>query len=490
MAAPQNSFTIRKYEGFGGSFVDSDHLATTYDAGRPYIFDQIMMKVFTAQNRFANKPLLGMTLAANNYKMIDNERYRWKLEGAEEKSLRVVENVESGNATPGINGDTFKIKLDEGWCKAPDVLMGEDNEYPLRIVGEPVYDDDGYIYTVVLQTNDTSKSFPASALEPNKEFYKVWTSTSSEFNEEFGTMQFGANFELESQLSTFAQEFIVTDKAMRESGRLGIPLRINGEKKEKFIPVAEMKMREELYMSMEAQLMYGKRWDSENVGTKYRVSTGPGLREQLKDGHRQVYSGSLTVDFLRDYLLDIFFARKGKEDRKVTIMTGTMGAIMFHEMLAAQTSGNNFFTAMHEVGKISESPRYLSYGAQFTHYQGPEGIEVDLVLNPLYDDIKYCRRTHPDYPGKPIDSWRMTILDFGNAGEDSKGNPESNIQLLKLQDYSRYGYVPGSVSPTGPVQGGSTVSAKAGCQYFVEDSAGIMVKDAARTGELILDFED
>jgi len=485
----QPRYVIKKYDGFGGSFVDSDHLASTYDAGKPHVFEGIIGKIFSAQNRFANKPLMGMTQGVGNVKEVDNEVYRWRLEGAEEKSLRIIENVEAGNATPGINGETFKIKLDEGWCKEPDVLLGEDTEYPVEIIGEPEFDGTGWVYLVRGQWDDPRTFFPVALLETGKEFVKAWTTTAQEFNDKFGTMQFGANFMLESQLSTFGQELVVTDRAYREQGRLGVPLKVNGQMVEKFIPVAELKMREELYMSMEYQMMHGKRTLKQSNDTKYVKRTGPGLREQLKDGHLLYHNGNLTVDTLKDYLLDIFFARKNKEQRKITIMTGTMGAIMFHDMMVAE-SDNTFTTAMHFVKSVSETPNHLKYGAQFTRYQGPEGIEVDLVLNPLYDDVKYSRRTHPDYPDRPIDSWRMTILDFGPAGENESGNPEGNIQMLKLKNFGRYGYVPGSVGPNGPVKGGATMSAKAGCQYFIEDSAGIWVKDTSRTGEIIYEFED
>lgn len=207
------------------------------------------------------------------------------------------------------------------------------------------------------------------------------------------------------------------------------------------------------------------------------------MRQILRDGHIEYYSGALTEQRLVDYLMDIFWSRVDEGDRKVTVMTGTGGSIMFHDMLAASsraflTVDNNF------ISKVSENPRHLSYGAQFTHYQGPEGIEVTLIKNPLYDSTRYCKRMHPDYPGRPIDSWRMTFLDFGmSEGMD-------NIQFLKVKDTFRYGYRPGTVGPMGPVKGGAVNSLEASCTWFTEGTAGIWMKDPTRGGELILDFED
>ena len=51
----------------------------------------------------------------------------------------------------------------------------------------------------------------------------------------------------------------------------------------------------------------------------------PGLRQQLRDGWIQYYNGPLTVDLLKEYLLDIFFSREDEQNRKVVAMTGTLG---------------------------------------------------------------------------------------------------------------------------------------------------------------------
>ncbi len=58
----------------------------------------------------------------------------------------------------------------------------------------------------------------------------MWTSVVSEFNQDFGTMQFGSSFELECQVGAFANEFTVTDKAFREDNRMiGLPVPFRDE---------------------------------------------------------------------------------------------------------------------------------------------------------------------------------------------------------------------------------------------------------------------
>lgn len=151
-------------------------------------------------------------------------------------------------------------------------------------------------------------------------------------------------------------------------------------------------------------------------------------------------------------------------------------------MLAAEAS--SFLTVdTHFTQMLSKNPRHLSFGAQFTHYQGPEGIEVTLMKNPMYDSRKYCKRMHPQYPEFPIDSLRMTFLDFGSSGG------ENNVMMLKVKDTFRWGYHAGTHTPMGPVKGGAVSALIAGYDMFTEGTGGIWVKDVTRCGELIYDYE-
>lgn len=90
---------------------------------------------------------------------------------------------------------------------------------------------------------------------------------------------------------------------------------------------------------------------------------------------------------------------------------------------------------------------------------------------------------HPQYPEFPIDSLRMTFMDFGMSGASN------NIQMLKVKDTYRWGYVAGTHEPTGPVKGGRAGALKAGYDMFTEGTAGIMITDVTRCGELVMDVE-
>jgi hypothetical protein len=492
MPTPQSSLIIKQYESFGGNFVDSDYLAAAYETGKPAVLEGTLMRVFSSSSRFFSlKPFLSLTGAkSQGGKEIDSDVFKWHLQGAEYKAARVIENVESSNTTPGLNLTTFRIKLDLDYYQHPDVLTAPDNEYPLQIVDGPIPDGNGYLYTVKIVTDNPQLYLDPQYLQPGNEYCKVSTHAPSEYNQWFGTQQAPNTFVLQSQIGTFAQAIHVTDKAWRDQGKLGMEFTHtdyagNTSTVRNFMPFYEAVMVDELYNSIEWALMYGKK--STMAGPdKYVTRTGPGIREQLKDSWNQYYSGALSVTLLQDYLMSIFFGRTDETSRAVTCMTGTLGANLFHAALASVANG--FLTVdTHYVRQIPSdtSTPWLAYGAEFRKYTGPSGITVNILLNPFYDNLRYCKLFHPQYPQYPIDSARMTFLDFEGKGIDG------NIMLLKEKNSFYYGVQEGMLGPSGPItNGGKFGSLKAGYDVAIQASAGVVIKDVTRCGELILSFEN
>ena len=50
-------------------------------------------------------------------------------------------------------------------------------------------------------------------------------------------------------------------------------------------------------------------------------------------------------------------------------------------------------------------------------------------------------------------------------------------------------YIIGTVGPNGPIAGGATTELVGAYKRFVKGSAGVMMVDATRGGELIFDYE-
>lgn len=235
----------------------------------------------------------------------------------------------------------------------------------------------------------------------------------------------------------------------------------------------------ELYNSIEAQSVYGVR-QTKPSADGYWIKTSPGLREQLKDGHTEYINTPPTVTRLKDYLMDIFFAREDEGNRDVVAMTGTLGAISWHDALAAVAA--SFLTMdTHYIRRTTSdyTDEALEFGSQFTSYVGPMGVKIRMAVNPMYDSARYCKTYHPIYTEYPIDSARLTFMDF--SGKEGG----QNIMALKVKDTYRHGYLNGTVSPNGPVKGGSVSMLKAGYDVFCEGTHGLVVIDPTKAGELV-----
>jgi hypothetical protein len=490
MAVTKNSFVIRHLPGGGGNFIDSQYLAASFDTGKPHMLQNTMTRIFSSTSRFwSNNLLMAMTggKVGGTKITIDQEVYRWKLQGAEYKQTLSLGILDAANTLPGLNGSTFRIWVDNNYFMRPDVLLGEDNEYPLQIVDGPTPYGGGYVYTVLIQGDNPAVAVAQSMLEAGKTFSKAWTSVQSEFNKDYGTQEFPGSFELESQIGAFAEKQTITDKAWRDSGKLAFDFIVEDKKTgmmkkyTSFLPYAEAMMNWNLTRGMEVQSILGKK-QTKPAGDRYWIKTGPGVREQLKDSWLEYYNGALTVNRMKDYLMDILVTRTDEVDRKMIGISGTVGAFAFHDMLANEYSG--YLTVdTNFTEKIKNSPRHLSFGAQFTHYQGPQGLEVTMITNKMYDDTRYCSRMHPQYPNLPIDSQRITFLDFGTRGVNN------NIMQLQVANTFKYGYVAGTHTPNGPITNGQFGGLIDGYEVATGGTHGIVIIDPTGCGELIYDSE-
>jgi len=178
MPTPQSSLIIKRYDGFaptGNSAVDSIYLGAAYETGKPYVFQNQITKIFSSYSQMFKGKLLNSMLNGKQATSmeIDKEIFRWRLQGAEEKRARLVENLEASTTAPGLNNTTFRLKLDLDYYAFPDVLFGENPEYPLEIVEGPIPDGTGFIYIVRIQGDNPYVYFPQTLLEVGMEFNKV-----------------------------------------------------------------------------------------------------------------------------------------------------------------------------------------------------------------------------------------------------------------------------------------------------------------------------
>lgn len=493
-------------DGWGGNSVNSTHLVRTYGLDKPHDLSlnaTNIAQLFSATDRYKDKPMVGMTEAKGKKIYLTSNQYTWKLRGHQKQALRVTSVVET-STTPGANRQPFKIRLDKGWFKQPDVIHGENNNYPLEVIGEPVQVGLEWEYTVILQDDDDNRSFPVALIQVGREFKKMGTSVGDEMNQDYGTMQFNSIFELRSQLGNVAEKIEFTDKALRIDKNSGdqlqkikswrVPFLDNqGKTYANFMPMAEAEVFDNVYQDIEYGLTLGRR-SIRQTAQGYLKRTGPGFRQQTEDANVLTHNGNLTLSRLDEWLTSIYRGRKDATpaDRKIVLSTGEAGAIMFHEMVAADAS--SFLTEDTVYIHRGNDFRHLSFGVQFTHYVGKNGLDITVMLDPAKDNPDYCPQVHPVLTDTCIDSWRMDIMDFGVTKEQTTGAMGDNIAMVceKYADY--YFTTAGKWDPkTGmPINDGAPglAGGVGGYATHVEKSFGLMIRDISRCGVIKLNFDN
>jgi len=492
-------------DGLGGNTFNSTHLVRTYGVDKTHDLSANatnMAELFSATDKYQDKPWIAMTEAKGKKIYLSSNQYSWKLRGHQKQKARVVAVVETGT-THGLGKGTFDVVLDLPWYKYPDVLVGQDEDYPVEVVGEPSpYSTIGWKYTLRLQTDNNNLTFPDALIQVGQEFHKNGTSIADEMNQDYGTMQFNSVFELRSQTGNVAEEVNFSDKALRVDKNSGnkvqklahwrVPFLDNkGKTYYNFMPMAEAEVWNGIYEDCEWGLQYGRK--STRVGPQgYLKRTGPGFREQQEDGNVLYHNGNLTLARLDDWISSIFTGRKDatSANRRLVLSTGEQGAIMFHNMVASDAS--QFFTTDSHYIRGKDF-RHMSYGLQFTHYVGKNGLDISVMIDPSKDNPDMARKTHPLYPDKTIDSYRMDIIDFGYTGDQSKAGMD-NISMVCEEFADYYFCSTGKWDPKSgmPINDGSPglAGGVGGYGIKVEKSFGLMVRDITRCGAVILQYDN
>ena len=114
------------------------------------------------------------------------------------------------------------------------------------------------------------------------------------------------------------------------------------------------------------------------------------------------------------------------------------------------------------------------------------GIELTVKEFAPYDDIVHNRALHP-VTGKPVESYRFTLLNFGQ--KDGKSNIR---KVIKRGSADAMWYVAGSTDPMGNVAKSMSAMRSSGVDgyqvHFLTEE-GIQMEDPLSSAEFILNVE-
>ena len=423
---------------------------------------------------------------------IENREYEWDVMIEHDKAVAIRSAIVDGSSTiasttcAGLNGGVFQLVLAEKWFGPGAILEFDDKEYQVRVLGEPYQDGSDWVYTVQMADGQKDSFVPYTLLSAGKQVSRVG-SAYEEYSEEADILNYQAPFKLRNQITTMRLSYDITGDAY--STVMVLAMRDPKTKKSTYYwsVYQEWTALRQWYERLDRMTVYSKYNANSNgtvdlKGTNGRpVYIGAGLLQQIAPANKKTYT-TLTLEMLDTFLSDLSYNILGMGERKFVALTGEMGMREFDRVLRAKASAYTLIA----TNFVSGSGQNLTLGGQFTTYKGLNGIELTLKHFPLYDNPVYNRKLHPT-TGKPLESYRMTFIDFGRR------DGEANVRKVVRKDREMVmWYTGGSVAPgAGHAKSISTLRSNAKDGYSVHflSEQGIMVLDPTTSGELVCDAE-
>lgn len=459
----------QKFDGL----VDSNKLSNAF-LTEPETVNKTLSFVFGY--KYSN-PISLLTGGIGKTQYINNSEFRWFLAGDLEKPSVVCENLETGNATPGIGGSVFRVKLRDDQFVSGDVLIPDSREFPVVVIGDRIHDGDGFIYSLVLLDGKTNpgKFMPPALLETGKEFSKDFT-TYEEGSSRSSITTYNTPFELRNRLTIHRKHYEMTGSASTDVMVIALKNEQTGQTSYLWENVAEWTFLQQWYRELDRAMVYN-RFGSTPGANGRSALTGAGLREQIAPANKREYNvNGLTESVISEFLLDLSYNIIDQPHRKFVALCGEGFMSLFDRAMKDVVRG----WVLVDTKFVTGNGQDLTLGGQFTTYKGINGIEITLMHYPVYDDPIHNREKHP-LTGRPLESYRATFIEFGQY--DGTGNI---VKMAKQGREQKMWYNGGSTTPDGGNNSKSAFGTKYdGYQVEVLAEIGIMLKNPLSCGELI-----
>jgi hypothetical protein len=530
MATPvlNNGIFLRDTQYNASSHVDSYHLVNMLKDAEPMDLGPVDIWAMTQK---VEMPLYQMSsFGGKNVINVDNVRgeYKWQTPVSQDLPY-VIEDIEPNNIAKGVDGTTFKIKLNKREFGHGDIITYDKyNGCELYIVPEedilPI--GDGFIYTVQLVNNDNYKYLDSKYLANGTKFFRKG-SARGEYGERFsdivtraGFREFynyvgGAEAHVHYSVSSRADMMIkggmnadgtvpVTeiwrnfDKTMDPSisniedmvskmGKDYVKRAIgNGDLSRTFLTSMEAAHLTKIATDIESYLMWGHGGRVKQDGPDdLRLSVG--LWKQLDSSFKRVYNkSSFSLDLFRSELYNFYAGRvefQGPDPkRQLIVQTGMGGMRMVNEAIKKEAVSSGLLIQAHDIGAITNKGMDLGYGFAYTSYVIPFLANVKFVLNPAFDNIHTNDIENPIIDGNPLSSYSFIIFDITD-------NTNDNIYLLKLNwdNQLKWWYQNGTMDYMGRSQGFQSSGQFNGYRvYMTQTMPAIWVKDPTKVLKIVM----
>ena len=470
---------LHKLRHLPSGMTESQHLSSAY-LTEPEKMDAVLAYAFGTQNETVLSMLTG---GIGNTRFVNNREYTWDLHGQTERAVVVSGSLDNG-AKPGLAGLPFRFKMEEGIFEVSDNLVSDDGTM-LRVSNKQSNGMD-YIYTAVLTDPDKTKWVDASQLAAGARFSKDF-STVEEFSDKGGGTDFVAPMTLKNQLTTLRKHYAVTRSAATDVMVIEL-FSEDGNSTKLWTKLAEWTALAQWYKEIDRSYIYTiyNKDPQGNVALQGKnqrpVFHGAGIRQQIAPANRLFYT-KLTYDIMDEFLLDLSYnANRWGGDYNFVALTGKMGIREFNKAVLERQKDLGI-TVTNSGTFISGSGDSLTLTGHFKTVEFLNGVSLTVKEFNPYDDKNRNRTLHPKTK-KPLESYRMTIMNFGTV------RGKANVRkVAKNNSESAMWYVCGSTTPMGDVANSMSVMRSNGLDgYEVHMLAevGIQIQDPTSCGELVM----
>ena len=530
MATPvlNNGIFLRDTSYTTSSHVDSYHLSNLLKSAEPTDMGPVDL---WAMAQKVEMPLYQMSsFGGKNVISVDNARgeYKWQVPVAQDLPY-IVEDIEAANQTKGIDGQTFKIKLNKRSFGHGDIITYDKyNGVEMYITADDIIPaGDGFIYTVQLVNNDNAKFLDNKYLKVGTKVFRKG-SARGEYGERFsdlgnvsaGFREFynyvgGAEAHVHYSISSRADLMLkggmkadgtvpvvelwrnfdkTTDPSITSLEDMAAKMGKDYVKKayqsgqltRTFLTTLEAAHLTKIANDIETYLMWGQGGKVKQDGPDdIRLSVG--LWKQLDNSYKRIYNkGSFNLDLFKSEIFNFFNGKvefQGPDPkRQLVVQTGMGGMRLVNEAIKKEAINSGLVINASEVGAITGKGMDLNFGFAYTQYIIPFLANVKFVLNPAFDNVHTNDIENPIIDGFPLSSYNFIIFDITD-------NTNDNIFLLKLSwdNQLKWFYQNGTMDYMGRTQGFQSSGNFNGYRVFMTQTMpAIWVKDPTKVLKIVM----
>ena len=471
-----------------GKLTDKNFVETMLRT-KPDQYDKMMIRLFTDTKLYSND-LIDLVMKSGKPFMVNdpNGVFTYKIKKRAELP-KVIVNLASSIAKPGIDGQEFEIVFDKNVFVVNDIITAHryEQETQVQVVSEGEKYQNGFKFRARAIGASGSDFVNQRFLQIGTEYFKIGNIL-GEYTTSFSSLGlFDGNLEVMADvLQQYGVEHTITDwadatKLGMQTDASGNPLDITyysvtdpmamGEKTKivGWEPTVSRLLRMEMMRMKANTLMWGRQGNAKDEkGRPTRAKQG--LWQQLHLGNVIYYDrGQFSLNLIRAAVGDLFYNRVLIKDRSVKIYTNRSGMELAATAIRKDFNGQNF---MVDAGKFMDGKDRLKqgYAFQFDHFMTTETGPVEFVELEQLNEHATFLELGPNKKTPPI----FIILDI--SGQDDAGIREVK---LATRPNMYYQYIPGSVG-FGAQQ--TVVASKDPYStYMMKDFAGIFLEDPTKS---------